>query len=651
MANFPDKVRIPTAISDTSRFDLSGDTITTSDIFKVKPSFIMECVPHDKVSINVETLIRSYPIAVPTYGRYVHQNRFFWVPMRTLMRGWNEFIEGSPYQGDGSGSAIINRVPSFLNSDVPAMFLRSLIPNTPLTGFFCKYINTPDSADAIIMFSASGEYDHLPDYVRWYSDITSENIPNSRRVEDSHSDYYEVPVKFTQSGRAFVDLLQNVGININWNLYEQRRISALPMLAYLRVFADYYCSPQFISGILHFFTLTNGNPFDDIDRWEEILHEIVPGFSCYNPDYFVSSWNNPAGPNQSFAGQVPVSVDISTSATGVRSAVKGDGIGQNTGNPILTRESGVAQPISILTQYILNRLRSTANFAYRNNIAGYKFWDRLKSEYGAVLDYKEKGTSLYIDTVSTPIQISEVVATADTQSATLGELAGKGFGYSRQDHVVSFDSEEEFGYIICISSIVPITDYVQGTVREATHITRMDFYHADFDQQGTQAIEVPELYSSAFVGRQLIETTEEGDWKDNFYNKRVFAFTPVYSEYKRGTSRLSGDFRLNSRSSGGATNAYHAFRLVAQEFDNDANYSYDEGEGLRHDLNFVQGNNKQFDRIFANSDPEFDHFQLFHHFQVIATRKMKSLADSIFDDEQLRHNEKTEVQNGGSMFN
>lgn len=649
MANFPDKVRIPTAISDTSRFDLSGDTITTSDIFKVKPSFIMECVPHDKVSINVETLIRSYPIAVPTYGRYVHQNRFFWVPMRTLMRGWNEFIEGSPYQGDGTGSVIINRVPSFLNSDVVAMFLRSLIPNTPLTGLFCKYINTPDSADAIIMFSDDGSYEGRVEYaLRDYEDISSNTIPNSIPVEDFNAYCNEVPVVFTQSGRAFIDLLQNVGININWSMYDQRRISALPMLAYLRVFADYYCSPQFISGIQHFFTLTNGNPFDDIDRWEEILHEIVPGFSCYNPDYFVSAWNNPAGPNQNLSGQVPYSVDISTSDTGLRSSVEAD----SGGNPALYNALGQNQGVNLLTQYILNRLRSTANYAYRNNIAGYKFWDRLKAEYGAVLDYKEKGTSLYIDTVSTPIQISEVISTADTDNAVLGDLAGKGFGYSRQDHVVSFDSEEEFGYIICISSIVPITDYVQGTVREATHISRMDFYHADFDQQGTQAIEVPELYSSAFVGRQLFEANDGSlDWKSNFSIGRNFAFSPVYSEYKRGTSRLSGDFRLNSRSSGGATNAYHAFRLVAQEFDNDANYSNDQGEGLRHDLNFVQGNNAQFDRIFANSDPDFDHFQLFHHFQVIATRKMKSLADSIFDDEALRHNEKTEVQNGGSMFN
>ena len=87
MASFPQKAVIPTAVKTRSRFDLSNDNITTSDFFRIKPSRILECIPGDSINIQSESLIRMYPLAVPTFGRMNHFMRWYWVPMRTLMKG------------------------------------------------------------------------------------------------------------------------------------------------------------------------------------------------------------------------------------------------------------------------------------------------------------------------------------------------------------------------------------------------------------------------------------------------------------------------------------------------------------------------------------------------------------------------------------
>lgn len=44
-----------------------------------------------------------------------------------------------------------------------------------------------------------------------------------------------------------MDILHNCGYQINMSRQDDREFSALPFLAYLRVFADYYLSPQYIN--------------------------------------------------------------------------------------------------------------------------------------------------------------------------------------------------------------------------------------------------------------------------------------------------------------------------------------------------------------------------------------------------------------------
>ena len=99
MSNIISKIRQRIALKDHSKFDLSCDHITTTDFFKIQPVYFKEMVPGEKININCQTFTRLSPLVNPMYGRCRIVNRAFFVPFRTIMKGWNEFITDVPYEG------------------------------------------------------------------------------------------------------------------------------------------------------------------------------------------------------------------------------------------------------------------------------------------------------------------------------------------------------------------------------------------------------------------------------------------------------------------------------------------------------------------------------------------------------------------------
>lgn len=618
-SQIPSVAYIPSGIKKRSKFDLSNDNITTSDFFRIKPSRIIECCPRESFKLKTETLIRMYPLAVPTFGRVNHYMRWFWVPARSLMRGWNEFISQTPFYDAVSGStSVLSSVPIFKNSDVVQLFGKSATQAGPLYQVLAK--TTIGTADAVIASAPTG----------------------------TPPTWTTTSIVFTKLGRAFIDTLQNLGYNINWSVADETEYSALPLLSYMRVIADYYLNPQYVNQAQVFFNMSSGdNLFYYIDTNFATFMHFFPGFSNYDPDYFVSAWDNPIAPNTVNSNpQIDIDDITKASVSGKFSVVTNNISSSPNQTPsVIGFNSGsITDTPLYLTDYIVKSLRVVTNYAIRNNVAGYKFWDRLEAEYGSVMDYKEKGTSLYIDTQVTNVQISPVVSQSDTQGAELGALGGYGLGASTMKEI-DFETKDEFGFLIGMSSIIPSIGYYQGTKRENTHITPLQFFRPDFDSQGVQALRIGEVMASQFNGDSY--NTEVYQNLTPIGQNDIFAFTPRYSEYKVATDTLSGDFRVYSKTSQGSVNSYHLLREVANEFD----FATD-GYDVKHDPNFAHGDNTQYDRIFANPDSgETDHFILIHHHEVHAWRNMKSMAETIFDDEDLEHNEKVEVQYNGSQLN
>lgn len=69
MASFLDKVKVNSALTERTKFDLGSQHITTADFMQFQPIFVREMSPTEKIDLNVEAFSRANAMPVPTFGR------------------------------------------------------------------------------------------------------------------------------------------------------------------------------------------------------------------------------------------------------------------------------------------------------------------------------------------------------------------------------------------------------------------------------------------------------------------------------------------------------------------------------------------------------------------------------------------------------
>lgn len=583
MAYFPSQQTIRTAVRSRSSFDFSHDHITTSDFFKLKVLFCKELIPQDSVNLHMETFCRLLDLAAPTFADIRVQSRAFFVPMRTIMEGWNEFIIQAPYYG-ANGQSIINNTPVVTNEVLIQLFRTVQYDLTRVV--------TEEQADFELY------------------------VPGA----PTPSSY----LKLTNKGRWFYDILNSLRYKINWCTSDTTAMSALPLLAFFRIYCDYYSNPQYN------YTADIQKLFRGIDRQlsaadlSPLIDKVYRG--VFDDDYFVSAWDNPTGlhdiPNVGVIsdqnikpGQAGTSVTFSSTIADTSPKLTGyTGAGVNSPSP------------NNVTQFILDSLKAMTNYVKRLGVSGTRAVDRMMSEYGVKLDEAQLMRSVYLGSASQPVQVSDVMSTADTDGAPLGSFAGKGvsFGEGLNINFNVGDNASEFGYLMVISTIVPRTGYYQGRGRELFHTSPIDFFHGEFDNIGAQAIRKDELFSMYRDGLAYYNGTSSSG------PSKVFGFSPRYSEYKMQLDNLSGDFCVPSLNGDGLMESMHLMR----ELESFAGDGYDDMNP--HNLDFTMGDIQSgrygFDRIFNNQNNTADHFLCVHHFNIKATRNMTSISDT-FDIE------------------
>ena len=98
--------------------------------------------------------------------------------------------------------------------------------------------------------------------------------------------------------------------------------------------------------------------------------------------------------------------------------------------------------------------------------------------------YVDECKSNYIGSSETMITISDVVSTAATDDASLGEYGGRGLQYDSTGTLV-FENDE-YGYWVTLSTVVPEAGYTQGIDPTLTSLDKFNLYNADFDAVGME---------------------------------------------------------------------------------------------------------------------------------------------------------------------
>lgn len=304
---------------------------------------------------------------------------------------------------------------------------------------------------------------------------------------------------------------------------------------------------------------------------------------------------------------------------------------QNPAQPNATNFSGIsAQAV----QMALKMLK----FVNKNTVVGRSVYDYLKAHFGISVDDADgTGKIIFIGDDDIQIQISDVMSTAATSEARIGEYAGKGIGYGDSNN---YDfTAKEFGYWITLSAIIPKSGYFQGYLRENRHLERFDFFHPEFDALGYQILERGEVmddYTHKFASFNPVEG-------QGYTRKAGFGFVPRYSEYKVGRNIVNGDMSLNSLDNSMA--GYYLDRRFPR-FDENA-YSYEDANQVVHPLyqlaapsfkpSIVFDNFRRIDpsdrlgnygRIFAGDAVMLDPFIVHNVFKVDSYLPAKSLSES-----------------------
>lgn len=190
----------------------------------------------------------------------------------------------------------------------------------------------------------------------------------------------------------------------------------------------------------------------------------------------------------------------------------------------------VAENQGSFTISSLRAVNSLQLWMERNNLAGSRYIDQIRSHYGVTPSDAIMDRPVYLGSHSFDIYNKGVYQTGGSDQSTNNPLGGIGakfgssMGVSDSSLVDSFQATE-FGFIMVLASIVPDATYGSGIRRYLDYQVVSDFANPILSAVGDQAIKVKELSVDALDG--------DAD----------FGYTQRYSEYKFMLGEVHGEIQ------------------------------------------------------------------------------------------------------------
>ena len=621
------KIATKTATANLNKFHFEYPHGTTGKFFEPGVAGIMEVKKGSKLDLKMASLRRISPMPLPPMSMVNFNTRFFYVPMIDICPYYNELDARTPYAfryGQATSqfsSEIPNEVPK-----LKTIHIKTLIFND---------LDISLSGSSVLITNGDNDYVTSTDDSTQRSDITM--------CVGSANSNKKVYFKWTRRGRNFYKLLKQLGydfavtgddyIDHSYKLSKGQSdtFSALPILAFLKVYLNFYEASQYINNTTRLARLNSlchiDKPGYTLDQNDLDLIADLTMYLTYSNDYFTSSFVNPANGNNFIENNEYVTLeDVTTDGDNVVNT----GF-SSLGTAIVDNENDEIK----FSQNSLNLLKRLTQYLRRHQVAGGRMVDRILAEYGISIDSAYARRSSYIDTISSVMNITPVL---NTTTEKLGDYAGFGSASNNiNNSTIHIEVPEQDGFIIAIDTIDPEIMYSQGYRRFVRHITKFDFAAGgDFDAIGTQAIEQGELLM-----------TKKGINYHNDENPSALShsFVPRGAENKMMYGYLTGDFIVPS------------VNLDIDGYFTDRRFN---------ELDFLDSNNKinittghafistydsdQYDRIFYADKTETDYIHTIFRFSIDLIAPYKQIYDE-YKLEDLNGNKEVKMEVGGRQMN
>lgn len=539
---------------------LNFDYNSTFDFGQIQPSFCKFCVPKAKYNVNLSQLVRTAPLVVPSFGRMAFHNLFCYVPMSMVMPAFDAFISQTKVQGVFK-TYVNNSVPTVTNKLLVCMLLLSSQYSRCYTWSLVrgpqsdewnrnKRVNKRFFDDGLNGLQSVDSHD--------WSEVDLGNVPGMAVPdfprdfvfdyqlfckEEGSSGAYFCGYKLTQLGRQLYNVLRGLGYSLDYTDYNP--VSALPILAYGKAVYD----------LLY--------PHRDTPFHVTALYNLINGFyqgnfttkTIFGHNYDIIGLNSLASGNYSILLDAlqdfllaPVGSDITQVATAspilpTSSSPQFDGITYDapTSTGLFESPQVVGKTlIPSLPSLPLGRAYSADclrlvdrlwSFVQRSSAVGQDVRNWFKLHFGVQPTEDMFNQTVLFKDVVNQLNINTVVSTADTSSQNgevLGGLAGQ--SYSADSSNVSFDTPN-FGFVFCLTYVVPICRSSAGTQPELYNTSYWDFPFPDFDGLGYESLNDTSFQESAGL-------------LSNNNQHQGFGFVPRLTSYKVHNNIRSGGFSL-----------------------------------------------------------------------------------------------------------
>lgn len=574
-------------------FDLSQKINFTAKVGELLPVWWTPVIPGDNIKINLQTFIRTQSLNSAAFARMRGYFDFYFVPYRQL---WDKF-----------DTAITQMTTNLQVASGPLMS-----DNKPLTGqlpyFTCEQLanylgvlNSSESKDSF-GFSRSSQTVRLLQMLG-YGDFSY--------YDDPTNSWYTNP------------MVNNLAL------------SPFPLLAYQKIYADYNRYTQWEKTNPSTFNLNyikgNGDLQLDIN-----ISGFTDSFNMFDIRY--SNWQKDL-----FHGVLPVAqygeatvVPISSSADIVASASNAGptfrttdttssgfkniimSVGSDSplfaasgespnpsllwADPNLQISSNITSSLSILA---LRRAEAAQKWKEVALAAEEDYVSQIQAHWGDKPSNALSGMSTYLGGVSCNLDINAIT---NTNLADNNAALQRATGTFSSNGNINFDSNGQYGIIMCIFRALPIIDYTTSGVYFGCTLTDVtDFPIPEFDRIGMESVPV------CRASNPVYDNSSVPPFKPDLF----LGYAPRYIDWKTAVDVSRGEFATKLESYVMKFNDDDLFAADSVDFPDNPNVEADSVKA-----GFFKVNPHIVDTLFAVDADKADQLLCSTFFDVKAVRSL-----------------------------
>ena len=481
--NIFNSVQIPGIPRNT--FDLSHYNKLTFNMGQIIPIWWDETMPGDRISVNIEQLIRFMPMTFPVMDNFSITMRAFAVPMRLLVpqEDYEKFITG------GEDGKAVGKWPMAQMKGI-ALSTVNLSPTANLINTLPDYLGFPTVVGTTPI--ASGQYPTIPVSVlpfRAYQFIYNEWFRDEKLQDE---------VEWVRGSDTPTST-------------ELRAITQIRRIGWRK---DYFTSA-----------------FTEPQLGEDVFLPMG-GMLPVQLGNSAQSWDVVNPVNGSVIGPLQAAADDPRGTYTMKSTGSSGPTG--TSSVSLNPNGSLQVDLQDMVAPSINELRlafAVQRWKELNARAGVRLPEWLLAHYHVKSSDARLQRPEYLGGLRARISVGEVLQTsADTESSALGDMAGHAMSLS-QGRIFNRYIEEQ-SIVMIVAYVMPTQPtYMNGMKRFWFKDDKFDFADPLFGNLGEQEIWNGEL----FVGPNM--STEQ--------IKGRFGFQSRYAEYKFAPSEVHGEMRTS----------------------------------------------------------------------------------------------------------